>query len=149
MGNINNPLIKREELPGNRPCLRFTFKGYLDAQSALHAVENWRRQFRRIPGERIVLIWDCLQMEGYEQKARTVWTKALTEMKKQIASIWVITDSSLIKMGASVMALFSAIDIHIVRSEDALFKSLASSVPYVANVSQDTSQDNHPENTIF
>ncbi len=56
-------------------------------------------------------------MRGYETGARTKWTEALNEMKSQIGKIWLISDSAFIRMGASVMAMFTSLEINPVSSE--------------------------------
>ena len=56
-------------------------------------------------------------MKGYESAARAKWTDALKEMKPQIGTIWLISDSALIRMGASVMSMLSSINIKAISSE--------------------------------
>lgn len=115
MGTVN-PLIEWCKL-ANRRCLKFTFRGHLTFDEAQRAIDTWRNAFSEKHEAQIPLVWDCLNMEGYSRKARSVWTHAMMEMKPQIAAIWLVSDSSLIKMGASVMALFSGLTVHNVKSE--------------------------------
>ena len=56
-------------------------------------------------------------MIGYETGARTQWTAALKEMKPQIGKIWLISESSFIRIGGAVMAVVTSLDIKPVRSE--------------------------------
>jgi phosphopantetheine adenylyltransferase len=56
-------------------------------------------------------------MGGYDTEARLQWQKTLKELENQIDTVWLITQSSLIKMGASVMSLFTKLKIQVVRSE--------------------------------
>ena len=57
-------------------------------------------------------------MKGYDSDARVLWPEALKEMKSQIHSIWLVSASSAIKIGASVMGFFTKLDIRPVSSEN-------------------------------
>ena len=105
-------IIKEKE------CLKFTFTDVLTEQLAITAVDNWKRAFASKPDEKIILIWHCLDMEGYENKARSQWQKALKEMKSQIDCIWLVNESNIIRMGASIMSLFASFEIKVVSSEN-------------------------------
>jgi endo-beta-N-acetylglucosaminidase D len=98
--------------------LKFTFKGKLKESDALKAIKKWKEAFNTKSGEKIVLVWDCLEMENYDTNSRIEWQNALKEMKNQIDSIWLITNSVLIKVGARVMSLFTSLEIKIVSSEN-------------------------------
>ncbi len=56
-------------------------------------------------------------MKGYDSAARVQWTEALKEMKPQIDTIWLITNSTIIRMGAYVMGMVSSLDIKVVGAE--------------------------------
>ena len=56
-------------------------------------------------------------MKGYDSDARVKWQSALKEMNTQIDSIWLISDSSIIKMGATMMGLFSSLNVKVIKSE--------------------------------
>ena len=104
-------------LKSGKQCLRFTFGEWLSVQDGQMAIQEWREAFQ-VEGDRaIVLIWDCRKMKGYDSVARKKWTEALKEMKSQIEVIWLITDSTIIKMGASVMGMLSSLEIKAIRSE--------------------------------
>jgi hypothetical protein len=60
-------------------------------------------------------------MKGYDSEARKSWTRALKEMKAQIQEIRVISDSSLIKMGAGIMAMITQIKMRVFSSESQVF----------------------------
>ena len=113
----NTPKIEWDNRHGT-PCLRFTFSQRLSEQGARAAIAEWRRAFDAVPFGKIVLLWDCREMSGYDSEARIQWQETLKELKPRIKTIWLITDSSLIRMGASVMSLFSSLTIKAVRSED-------------------------------
>jgi len=113
-GNLNIDWIEKS----GKPCLKFTFGQNLTEKDAGEAIVEWRKAFQSKMGQAIVLIWDCREMKGYESAARVNWQSALKEMKSQIDTIWLITESNFIKMGASVMSMFSSLEIKVVSSED-------------------------------
>jgi hypothetical protein len=101
----------------NKNCLKFTFKEKLTEKNAEIAIEEWRKIFQVMGIEPIVLIWDCREMKGYEGAVRSKWTEALKEMKSGIDTIWLISGSSMIRMGASVMGMITSLKIKTVASE--------------------------------
>ncbi len=114
---IEQPRIEWSKKSG-RQCLKFTFGENLTARDAATAIVKWKAAFESKKDEKkIVLVWDCVKMKEYESDARTQWVGALKEMKPRIDSIWLITDSVLIGMGASVMGMLSSINIKTVKSE--------------------------------
>ncbi len=112
-----NPTIEWYKKSGEQ-CLKFTFQEKLTEREAAIAIDEWREAFESKPGEKITLIWECNKMQGYETGARAKWTEALKELKSQIGPIWLISDSTFIRMGASVMAMFSSLNIKPVVSEN-------------------------------
>lgn len=102
----------------SKTCLKFVFGERLTSKEAERAIIKWRTEFQSKPDKSINIIWDCRRMKGYDSEAREKWTYALKEMKSQIDTIWLITESSIIKMGASLMSLFSTLDIKVVSSEN-------------------------------
>ena len=111
-----NPQIEWCQKSGQE-CLRFCFGERLTEKEADIAITVWKDAFQSKRDKSVTLIWDCKNMKGYETGARDKWTKALKEMKGQIASIWLISDSAIIRMGASVMGLLSALKIRPISSE--------------------------------
>lgn len=114
---MENPSIDWMNKSG-KECLKFTFTGKFSQADAGPALEKWRQAFSARPGEKITLIWDCLNMEDYDHEARTVWQNACKELKDQIDVIWVITNSLLIRMGASVISVFTSLKIKVVGTEE-------------------------------
>lgn len=100
-----------------RQCLRFTFGERLTTREAELAIAEWREAFLSKKDEAIILIWDCRKMKGYDSAARSIWTDALKEMKPQIDTIWLITDSTVVRMGAYVMGMLTSLNIKVVASE--------------------------------
>ena len=105
-------LLKEEE------CLKFTFKDKFKGDDAESAVEEWKDLFASLNGEKTLLIWDCMEMTGYETKARIAWQQAMKDLKDQIDCVWLITNSKIIKAGAKLMSAFTKFTIKVVGSEN-------------------------------
>jgi hypothetical protein len=111
-----NPSVEWSKITGDQ-CLRFEFGEQLTELDAVNAITEWKEAFQSKEGKKICLIWDCRKMKGYETGARTHWTAALKEMKPQIGKIWLISESTFIRMGGAVMAMFTSLEIKPVSSE--------------------------------
>ena len=103
---------------GDQPCLKFTFGSELRLEDATAAIDEWRKAFDQLSGHPIVLIWDARELTDYDSAARKAWQKTMKELRNQIDTIWLITQSNIVTMGATVMSIFSSLDIKVVRSED-------------------------------
>jgi len=114
MSNLKIEWVNKSQ----KRCLKFTFNEKLTVEDATSIIEKWQNHFKEFPKEKIIIIWDCIKMTGYDSSARTKWQSALKEMKEQIDSIWLITNSSLIKMGASFISVFASYPINVVNSEN-------------------------------
>ena len=55
-------------------------------------------------------------MKGYDPEARNICQKAIRDLKPQIENIWVVTNSSLIKMGTMDMGMFVSYKLKVVES---------------------------------
>jgi hypothetical protein len=113
--DAQNPGIEWFQKSG-KECLKFTFKGRLTEQMAITAIKKWQEAFRSKPGRKIILIWDCIEMEGYDTAARDQWQNALKAMKDQFDIVWLITPSGIIKMGALIMSQFTSFKLNIASS---------------------------------
>src|SRR4030042_4176091 len=105
-----NPQIEWQQIQ-NKNCLRFTFIGDLNEKKAIDAIRIWKEEFTAKAGEKIILIWDCKEMTGYEPKARIHWQAALKELKNRIESIWLIKNSRIVKFGAMIMSALTPYEI--------------------------------------
>lgn len=114
---MSKPKIEWVQRSGKN-CLKFTFQESFGPEDAKSGILDWREALKTKPGERIVHIWDCLAMKDYDQQARTLWSETCKELGDQIGTIWVITNSLLIKMGATVISVFTSLNIKVVSSED-------------------------------
>ncbi len=98
--------------------LWFVFEGKLTTKDAEVAIEEWRKQFNLMKETSAVIVWDCRAMKGYEPTARSKWLEALKELKLQIETVWVISDSPFIRMGASFLGMLSSLTINAVSTEN-------------------------------
>ena len=98
--------------------IKFVFSGRLEPHDAENAIIQWKDIFSKNSGIKYIVIWDCIRMQGYDHEARKKWQTALSELEKQIDFIWIITHSTMFKMGAQVMALLTNINLKVVETED-------------------------------
>lgn len=104
--------------------LKFTFYSKLKKYEAAEAIKIWDEYFWKNSDQKIIIIWQCLKITGYEKGAREIWQKALKKMSDRIEEIWVITNSSVIRMGASLISLFVEYPIKIVSTENEIYENI-------------------------
>ena len=102
----------------NVTCLQVTIHGLFTNLNAMKAAAEWRKLFEAQPNKKFAVIFNCKEMRDYEPLARGTWQNAITSMKSQINSIWVISDSKIIAAGAAIMGLFTSYSIKTVDSID-------------------------------
>lgn len=107
----------------NNECLRFTFIDELKANDAEKAVEEWKKLFDNLGDEKLSVVWDCLQMTGFENKARVIWQKAMKDLKNNIDTVWLITNSNVIKAGAKLISTFTKFKMKVVKSQEEIIKA--------------------------
>ena len=105
-------------LINGRECLKFTFRCTLTEIDAIDAVSKWKKMFSTRKDEKIVIIWQCKKMVSYEPMARIIWQNTLKELKNQIDTIWLVSDSIIIQAGAKIMAFFTILNLKVVNSEE-------------------------------
>lgn len=113
---MDNPTIEWIHKSGEH-CLKFTFKGFFNGHEATNATPQWREALSSKNHERIVHIWDCLEMNDYDQEAKKIWIENCQKFRGQIDTIWLINNSLLISMGAKIISLVSYLEIKTVKSE--------------------------------
>ncbi len=99
--------------------LRFSFKGHLTEEVAKSAISNWKKEFGSnvTDGERVNIIWNCLEMKKYSPLAAKVWKNALLELSDKIDDIWLITTNPFFKMGARTMTMLTSFKLRSASSE--------------------------------
>ena len=107
----------------NNICLFFKFHGVFSHETSLKGVEEWMQRFAEKDKLKFIIVWDCINMNGYEPKARIVWQHALKELQKQIDTIWLISDSSIIRTGAKIISLATSFEIKPVSKEADILKN--------------------------
>ncbi len=111
-----NPIIEWKII-SDEPCLYFIFTGTLTENDAVLAIGKWKKLISEKNHPKLKLVYNCLEMDGYDKRARVIWQNTILELKDQIDEIWVIAKSNLIKIGASVMGTFTKFKIRVVESE--------------------------------
>jgi hypothetical protein len=94
--------------------LQFNFQGHLDLESATEAIEAWRKQLT--PNQKINLIYNCLEMTGFDTPARKIWQLAMSDLKASTGSIWIISSNAFILGAAKTMGLLSGYDIKVAKN---------------------------------
>lgn len=113
---MDNPTIEWVHKSGEH-CLKFIFQGNFTEHEATIATPRWREALSSKPHERIIHIWDCLDMDDYDQEAKKIWIENCKKFRGQIDTIWLISDSMLINMGAKIISLVTYLNIRTVKSE--------------------------------
>ncbi len=102
----------------SKTAIIFHFEGILTQQKAHEFIKQWQIIFLGNESNKMVVIFDAINMSDYQPMARTLFQKSINELKSQIDSIWVISNSKIVKAGAAIMSIFSSFPITTIASLD-------------------------------
>ena len=101
---LNSPEVDMElDDRFDLPCLNVKFKGKFTQDASEKSTQIWKATFRKYPRAKFIMIWDCMEMTGFELSARREWLKHMHELHDQIDRVLVISDSVLIRGSARLM----------------------------------------------
>lgn len=98
--------------------LRITFHGHLTHEMSIQIAREWSRYMELHRPRRFNIIFHAQYMTDYDPMARIHWQDQISRLKMQINSLWIVTDSIILKGGAKLMGLFTSFPIAVVESED-------------------------------
>jgi len=92
--------------------VKATFVGHLDTSAGAESAHAFAKKIREL--DLVDVVFDVRQMTGYDRGARVAWQASLVPLKERVLGIEVVGGNSLIRMGASVLALAAGIPIKVV-----------------------------------
>jgi len=95
--------LKKGKDAGNA-ILHFTFKGKFNEDASVAATAKWRQVCDENPDQAYVHIWECSQMTGFDQKAKSLWMEHMKKYAKQMDKIILISENILIRGAARLMS---------------------------------------------
>ncbi len=105
-------------------ALVFKFIGKFTEEASIEGTRVWKKEFDENPDiEDWVLIWDCLEMTGFEISARKEWYKYLKDSNPRIEFVVIAAKNVLIRGAARVMMDFFGLKSQIVKSLDEIRES--------------------------
>ena len=113
--NANSVKVS-ERIKNGKPYIQFDFRGYLDHPNAVEAIKAWK-QLMESPSKKN-LIYNCIDMSGFDSTARKMWQTTMSEFKQKIGSIWIISSNTFILAAAKTMGVLTGFSIKVARSED-------------------------------
>lgn len=115
---IDQIIISWEQKSGKK-YLKFSFKGSLTEEVAGDSIMSWKREFSQVKaGDKVDLIWDCLEMSKYSAKAAKMWKDTMKELNNKVDCIWLISTNTFIRMGAKTIIFLLPINLKVVSSEE-------------------------------
>lgn len=103
---------------GEHKFLKFSFPEKLTKEQASEAIIEWKRIFSEYKFVKITLIWDCVEMKDYDPMARVLWQKAMKDMSSQMDTVWLVSESKVIRTAAQIMSVFVKFELKPISSED-------------------------------
>lgn len=114
---IDEVVISWQEKNGIKR-LNFLFNGNFTEKEAVSAIKKWEKEFASIPqGQKVELIWNCLEMRKYSPGAAKTWKNAMSKMNSKIDTVWLVSSNTFIRMGARTVTLLLPIKLKPVSSE--------------------------------
>lgn len=113
--NINKVKVF-EVIRNDKSYIQFDFMGYLDHPNAVTAIEEWK-QLMEGPAKKN-LIYNCIEMTGFDSTARKMWQATMSEFKQKIGGIWIISSNIFILGAAKTMGVLAGFAIKVAKSAD-------------------------------
>lgn len=108
----------------DKKCIIVTYEGYLKAEDTESAVERTIKFLEENPGEKLVLVWNCLKITNYEATARKILQKAGADYKDSLEIVYAIVTSPIIIAATEIISFFSPVTIKTVNSYDKLVENI-------------------------
>ncbi len=105
-----------EVTKNGKPYIQFSFKGHLNIDAAARAITTWKELMDDAAKKN--LIYDCTDMTGFDTDARKLWQATMSDCKKQIGSIWIISSNIFILGAAKTMGVLTGFQIKVAKSPE-------------------------------
>jgi hypothetical protein len=104
-----NPKIEWQSMKNHR-YLVLHFDGHFSAENARNAISTISSMIR-MTEEKIIMVWECTGMAGFDTAARESWSIFMRDIKSKIDKIHLISNKIVIRSGAVVVGIFAGIRI--------------------------------------
>lgn len=108
----------------NKKCIIVKYKGYLKAEDTERAVERTIKFLNENPNEKIVLVWNCLDISDYEATSRKILQKAAADYIDSLAIVYAIVTSPIVIAATEIISFFSPTKIKTVSSYEELLSKI-------------------------
>ena len=105
-----NPKIAWRDMRDQR-CLFLHFDGHFSAENARNAIISISTMIK-MTEEKIIMVWECTGMEGFDTAAREAWQNFIRDIKSKIEKIHLVSNKIVIRSGAVVVGIFAGIKIY-------------------------------------
>jgi len=105
MSTINISWLEKKD----KLYLKFEFFERFTQNAASKSVDQWKTEVdgKINEGDKYSIIFDTLNMSGFDGDARKIWQEQLKKSKHQVDDIWLISSNGLIKTAAKTMSLLA------------------------------------------
>lgn len=111
---IKNQVKVFEQIKNGKPYIQFDFIGNLEWVLAEKAIEEWRQLMVGLSKKN--LIYNCIEMSGFDTDARKIWQSTMSEFKPQIENIWIISSNMFILAAAKTMGFLTGFSIKVAKT---------------------------------
>ncbi len=120
--SANFAQVLRKTFEG-KDCLYFEFKGVFDdklAEKVLPQAEKILQSelTNNANDKTLCIVCSCREMQDYDPIARIKFQKFLKNYEKNIKTMWIITNSKIIKYGGLLMNMVLPFPVKVVESEE-------------------------------
>lgn len=118
-----NPYVTLKVI-NNKKCIIVTYEGYLKPEETEVAVGQTIKLLEENPGEKLVLVWNCLKITDYDPLCRKILQKAGADYKDSLEIVYAIVTSPLIIAATEIISFFSPVKIKTVTSYKKLIENV-------------------------
>ncbi len=118
---LKSPAVDIEKgIYNSSQFIYFTFKGNFNREASRVAIEAWVKEFETNQRGTYQMVWDCMEMKDFDIRAKNDWMEALAANSIRVDTIFIVSDSILIRGAARLMAKFSKLNIQVCKSYEEL-----------------------------
>ena len=110
--------IEEKKIDGEH-YLYFIFKGKFTEDVSIKSCAAWSKKINSST-DKYTLVWNCLDMDGFETSAKNEWLNTLKLTNDKISKVLVVSDNIIIRGASRLMLKIMSFESELIKTADDL-----------------------------